>query len=90
MTPAHSQFAEWYAWAASIPLIGLVIGLAFRNRAKLASEVLRLEKALAEHRLDVAKGYASNEELREVERRLTVRIAAMERNIVAQLQMGAK
>ena len=85
---ANGNIVDWYGWAASVPILGTLIALIFRNRAKLSAEILRLQKELDEHRLEVAKGYASNSYIQEVEKRLTARIEAMEKNILAQIAGG--
>ncbi len=68
---AGSQLAESWAALAAIPILGVLIGLIFRNKTILSVEILRLNKELAEYKLDNAKNLASNGYVKEVEDRLT-------------------
>ncbi len=65
------QLADFWAAWASIPFLGVIIGLIFRNKTILSVEILRLNKELAEYKLDSAKNLASNGYVKEVEDRLT-------------------
>ncbi len=71
--PGHagSQLADFWAALASIPILGVIITLIFRNKTILSVEILRLHKELAEYKLDSAKNLASNGYVKEVEDRLT-------------------
>ncbi len=65
------QLADFWAALASIPFLGVIIGLIFRNKTTLSTEILQLTKKLAEHELNVANNRASNSYVKEVEDRMT-------------------
>ncbi len=66
-----SQLVDSWAALASIPILGVLIGLIFRNKTTLSTEILQLTKKLAEHELNVANNRASNSYVKEVEDRVT-------------------
>ncbi len=71
--PGHTgpQLADFWVGMASIPILGTLVTLIFRNRTALSKEILQLTKKLAEHELDVANNRASNGYVKEVEDRVT-------------------
>jgi hypothetical protein len=86
----------WSAWitAFELPALGGLFWLAWRiksaGEAALAALALRLDReqgrlreALAEHKLDVATGYASLAALESVEERLTAHLLRIEAKLDA-------
>ncbi len=68
------QLADFWVGMASIPILGTIVTLVFRNRAALSAEILSLQKSLAQHQLDVATDRASNTYVKDVETRIDKRL----------------
>lgn len=64
------QIADFWVGLASIPILGTLITLIFKNRAALSQDILHLQKAIAALELSTAEKHATKEYVNSVEARV--------------------
>ena len=68
----------WWIAVIELPILSALFWLIWNSRREFENGLLKINSALAEHRIDVARTYAETRDLRIIENRLTAHLLRIE------------
>ncbi len=68
----------WWIAVIELPILSALFWLIWNSRREFESGLMKINQALAEHRIEVARTYAETRDLRIIENRLTAHLLRIE------------
>lgn len=68
----------WWIAVIELPILSALFWLIWNSRREFESSLMKVNQALAEHRIEVARTYAETRDLRIIENRLTAHLLRIE------------
>ena len=68
----------WWIAVIELPILSALFWLIWNSRREFENSLMKVNQALAEHRIEVARTYAETRDLRIIENRLTAHLLRIE------------
>jgi hypothetical protein len=75
------ELLQWWIAVIEIPVLTALFWLIWNSRREFENGLTRINQALAEHRIEVARTYAETRDLRIIENRLTAHLLRIEEKL---------
>lgn len=72
------EFFGWWIAVIELPILSALFWMIWNSRRDCENNVMKVNQALAEHRIEVARTYAETRDLRIIENRLTAHLLRIE------------
>ncbi|HAJ89556.1 MAG TPA: hypothetical protein DCM27_00860 [Rhodospirillaceae bacterium] len=75
------NFIELFGWWVAVielPIISALFWMIWNSRREFETGLMRINQALADHRIEVARTYAETRDIRIIENRLTAHLLRIE------------
>lgn len=80
------ELLAWWISVIELPILSLLFWMIWNSRREFERGLMKINQALADHRIEVARTYAETRDLRIIENRLTAHLLRIE----AKLDVTAK
>lgn len=68
----------WWIAVIELPILSALFWMIWNSRREFDNNMMKINQALAEHRIEVARTYAETRDLRIIENRLTAHLLRIE------------
>jgi len=72
------ELLGWWIAVIELPILSALFWMIWNSRREFENSLMKINQALAEHRIEVARTYAETRDLRIIENRLTAHLLRIE------------